>query len=67
MNQYAGMTVNERLFVSGLLKKFDKAITDRDVMTVISILKTVELTDASIILYWRNMDLKEMMNMNKHH
>ncbi len=67
MNRYTGMTVNERLLVSGLLKKFDKAIADRDILTVISILKVLNLRMRQLILYWRNMDLKEMMNTSKHH
>ena len=47
-NKYAGMTVNERLYVSGLMDKFDIAVKVNDVKNVISILKEVELTDESI-------------------
>jgi len=47
-SKYLGMTVNERLFVSGLMEAFDKAIQTRDVDMVISILKEVELNDISI-------------------
>ncbi|PYF72981.1 hypothetical protein [Pedobacter nutrimenti] len=47
-NKYLGMTVNERLYVSGLMDKFEKAIEKRDIEKVIAILKTVELNDASI-------------------
>ena len=46
--KYAGMTVNERLDVSGLIKAFDKAVKKRDIETVVLILKRVELTDSSI-------------------
>lgn len=44
-NQYKGMTVNERLYVSGLIGAFDKAVKDNDVEKVIDILKKVEITD----------------------
>lgn len=47
-NQYAGMTVNERLYVSGLLENFDKAVKERDIEKIISILKKIKLTDESI-------------------
>jgi hypothetical protein len=47
MNYY-GMTVNERLFRSGLLKDFDAAIARKDVKRVVEILKSVELDDESI-------------------
>jgi hypothetical protein len=47
-NKYSGMTVNERLYVSGLLDEFDKAVEEKDVDKVISILEKVELTDLSI-------------------
>jgi len=44
-NKYAGMTVNERLYVSGLIKEFDEAVEEKNVNKVVSILKEVELTD----------------------
>lgn len=47
-NKYIGMTVNERLYVSGLLQEFDNAVEKKDAGKVISILKKVELTDPSI-------------------
>ena len=47
-NKYAGMTVNERLYVSGLLDAFDEAVSKKNTKGVISILKEVELTDANI-------------------
>ena len=47
--KYAGMTVNERLFISGLMKDFDKAVKKKDVDKISSILKEVELTESSII------------------
>lgn len=47
-NKYAGMTVNERLYISGLLDDFEKAISERDTEMAIRILKEVELTDGNI-------------------
>lgn len=38
------MTVNERIHVSGLLKRFDAAIKSKNVKEAISILKAVEIT-----------------------
>lgn len=47
-NKYGGMTVNERLYVSGLLNEFDMAVKEKNVDRVISILKQVELTKQNI-------------------
>jgi len=47
-NQYAAMTVNERLYVSGLMEEFDKAVGERNADEAARILKKVELTDESI-------------------
>jgi len=47
-NNYNGMTVNERLYVSGLMDKFDKAVKKKDISTVVSILNEVELNEGSI-------------------
>ncbi|WP_294549288.1 hypothetical protein [uncultured Bacteroides sp.] len=48
MNKYEGMTVNERLYVSGLIDEFYKAVEKKDIETVISILKKVELSNGQI-------------------
>lgn len=42
------MTANERLFVSGLMDEFDKAVEARNVDRIRSILNDVELTGESI-------------------
>lgn len=47
--EYGAMTVNERLYISGKLESFDKAVKRKDVDIVINILKSVEVDDASII------------------
>lgn len=44
-NKYDGMTVNERLYVSGLMNEFNKAVIEKDIDTVVSILKRVELSE----------------------
>jgi len=46
--KYAGMTVNERLYVSGLSDKFDKAVEKKNINEVKQILEQVELTEPSI-------------------
>lgn len=48
-NQYKGMTVNERLYLSGLMEEFDLAVKDRDIEKVISVLRKVEITEDSSI------------------
>lgn len=40
---YAGMTVNERLFVAGLLEEFDAAINARDREAAVELLRRVQL------------------------
>lgn len=43
MTNFAGMTVNERLFEAGLMAEFDEAARQRDQKRMIEILKKVEL------------------------
>lgn len=47
-NKYAGMTVNERLYVGGLMDEFDEAVEKKDTEKVRAILEKVELTEESI-------------------
>lgn len=47
-SKYAGMTVNERLYESGLMDKFDSAVVAKDKTKIETILRKVELDDESI-------------------
>jgi len=47
--KYKGTTVNERLYISGLMDTFDKAAKEENVEKVVEILKEVEITDESAI------------------
>jgi hypothetical protein len=47
-NKYAGMTVNERLYVGGLMAEFDQAVRERNAEKVRKILQQVELPEESI-------------------
>jgi|CXWL01.1.fsa_nt_gi hypothetical protein len=44
----AGMTVNERLWVSGLMATYDDAVMNRDVRMMTDILKRIYLDQESI-------------------
>jgi uncharacterized membrane protein YvbJ len=46
--KYDGMTVNERLYLSGLMDEFDKAVEAKNVDAVRTILQKVDLNDESI-------------------
>ena len=56
-NEYAGMTVNERLYVSGLMDEYDEAVEKKDADKVRSILEQVELTEESIKPILEKLDL----------
>ena len=45
MSLYAGMTVNERLVVSGRMAAWDAAVARRDRVEMIAILRSTELTE----------------------
>ncbi|MGE4170808.1 MAG: hypothetical protein AB7F28_08855 [Candidatus Margulisiibacteriota bacterium] len=47
--QYKGMSVNERLYVSGLWNEFDKVCKDKDSEKAIEILSKIEITDTLTI------------------
>lgn len=44
---FGGMTVNERLFVAGLVEQFDSAIDSGDRQRAIELLLRVAMSDAS--------------------
>ncbi len=46
--KYSGMTVNERLYASGLMDQFDQAVEERDIERVRSILSSLDLSEESI-------------------
>lgn len=46
--KFIGMTVNERLYVSGLMNEFDKAVEEKNIEKVKAILVKVELEEPSI-------------------
>ena len=56
---YGGMTVNERLYVSGKMNKFDKAVAQKNVKEVIKILKAVDLKTESIIPILESLGLEK--------
>ncbi|MDR2874526.1 MAG: hypothetical protein LBV44_01170 [Methylobacillus sp.] len=47
--QYEGMTVNERLYISGFMEAFDKAIKENNIVEITDILKKIEIADESAI------------------
>ena len=57
-NKYAGMTVNERLWISSLMDDFDRAVKDKKTDEVIVILNKAELTDENIEPILKNLGLK---------
>jgi len=46
--KYKGMTVNERLYASGLIDEYDKAVKEKDTNKIRLILHKVELNELSI-------------------
>ena len=60
-SKYVGMTVNERLYGSGLIEKFDNAVKEKNIKKVIEILKKVELNESSI-----NSILESLELLNSH-
>lgn len=52
------MTVNERLYVSGLIDEFDEAVRNKDIKKLEFILKTVELNEESVVPVLESLGLK---------
>ena len=48
-NKFFGMTVNERLYVAGLMNDFNYYLKQKDIERIKSILKKVELNEDSIL------------------
>lgn len=61
--QYGGMTVNERLYFSGLIDKFDTAVAKKDVKEITAILKEVELSDDNINAILQHFKLIKRQNI----
>ena len=47
--RYQGMTVNERLYASGLIDEFDQAVKEKNSQRVIGILKKIDLANEETI------------------
>ena len=47
-DKYLGMTVNERLYVSGYMDEFELFVDKRDIEKVKAILKEIEVDEVSI-------------------
>ncbi|WP_016988634.1 hypothetical protein [Flavobacterium sp. ACAM 123] len=58
-NKYSGMTVNERLYVSGLSNDFDNAVKENNIKKIIEILKRIELDEMSIKAILQSLGLDE--------
>lgn len=56
-NKYAGMTVNERLYVSGLIDEFYEAVEKKNLDKVRELLEKVELDEESIKPILENLEL----------
>ena len=52
------MTVNEQLFLSGLMNNFANAVKDKNIDLLISILKEIELNDLAIETILNHFGLK---------
>lgn len=57
-SKYLGMTVNERLYASGLFDEFDEAVEERRLEDVVRILKDVDLNEESIAPILEQFNLK---------
>ena len=50
MDRFVGMTVNERLFVSGMLCEFDIAVKEKNKSMITDILEKIDLDSSSILV-----------------
>jgi hypothetical protein len=50
MSEYSTMTVNERMFVAGLLPEWDQAVLNKNREKLTELLKQVELADQAPII-----------------
>ncbi len=55
--KYKGMTVNERLYHSGQLDIYEKAVKEKNIGLIKKILKSVELNEDSILFILREKKL----------
>ncbi|WP_413513500.1 hypothetical protein [Myroides odoratus] len=59
-SKYKGMTVNERLYLSGLIDDFDRAVVKKDIEIVVKILNKIEIIDElSVKNILQSLDLME--------
>ena len=56
--KYGGMTVNERLYVSGLMSAFDKTIEENDLEALKDIIEKIELHESYLETLIQNYRLK---------
>ena len=47
-DKYSGMTVNERLYVSGKMEEYDLAVKEKKIEQIKSILKSLNLSEKDI-------------------
>lgn len=58
-SKYAGMTVNERLYVSGLIDEFDEAVKSKSTEKIRAILEKVDLKEESIKPILESLELSD--------
>ncbi|NCB43177.1 MAG: hypothetical protein EOM59_11225 [Clostridia bacterium] len=63
--KYKGMTVNERLYLSGFMDEYDKAIKEKNVEKIREILQKVELNEISINPILEQLGLDSNQNLTK--
>ena len=57
--KFSGMTVNERLYVAGLMNEFETCLKQKDFEGINSVLKKVELNEDSIIEIINSLALRD--------